>query len=392
MARAACIPLLFCFMIRTISLINCQSWDNGTIELATDRVNVLQAPNNAGKSVLFKMLKITANPKAYTASQRRELIRWETNGAIILFTFEDGTAGYTQVLPTGVSYFYNGNMYATPPEEYLANIGLLTNNGMIANLMDATQELLLVNPALSANYDLMQLLVHNDHMENIRENTEKNLKTYNIKSGMLSMVAGVLENQLKQYQYTDIEKRTRDLEVGELCYHMIYDVMIPVAKEIVNLTPVEQQHDFQSLQHIYAVLEQLASVKFEELETKIFNKQLWGIFHVAEDLNALPLKDMGVSGFDSSLADVFDAWSKLAELDLYNVFVETPKDCTQIYEALLMFENLNLDAVTYIDGIADNIKALKQQLQDMKAVQECPIYGNVIYDGESCQPYGGSEA
>ena len=56
-------------MIHSVRLINCQSWENGIIPLAQDRINVLRADNNSGKSVFFKMLKITACPGYFTPKE-----------------------------------------------------------------------------------------------------------------------------------------------------------------------------------------------------------------------------------------------------------------------------------------------------------------------------------
>lgn len=371
-------------------MINCQSWDNDTIELATDRVNVLKAPNNAGKSVLFKMLKITADPKAYTASQRSELIRWGTGGAAIVFTFTDGSTGYTQVKPTGVSYCYNGNMYATPPAEYLEKIGLLTNNGMIANLMDAVQDLLLVNPALRANYDLMQLLVHNDNLESIRENTENNLKTYNIKSDTLNMVSGILEKQLTQYQYIDIEKRSRELETGELCYHIMYDVLLPIIKETSKLA-VGLSQDFKLLQRVFDVLETMSGINFNALDVKHFDQGLWELFNAAEKIGSLQFADVETPKFDEDLLKIFDVLQSVKGMDFASIYTEEPMDYTDLYHVLTDIADLKLTDVVYMDGIQAQIASLKKELQDRQAVQECPIYGRVIYDGEECKPYGGTE-
>ena len=45
-------------MIETIQLVNCQSWQNGSFTLSRDKINVIIAKNDTGKSVLMKMLKI----------------------------------------------------------------------------------------------------------------------------------------------------------------------------------------------------------------------------------------------------------------------------------------------------------------------------------------------
>lgn len=350
-------------------------------------MNVLEADNNAGKSVLFKMLKITADPKYYTAAERRELIRWGTNGAIILFTFTDGTQGYTQVLPNGTSYFYNGNMHATPPKEYLEKIGLLTSNGMVANLIDTRQDLLLVDPTLSANYDLMQLLIHNDALENIRENTESNLKTYNIKSDTLAMVYRVLENQLAQYKYTDIKKREQSYEIGKLCYDMVYDTIIPIWKLVEDISSVAEYKDFDLYQDVLGVAETVDSLQLKNLAVPDFDAGLLDLHYVLDTVSGLRLRDLEVSQFDESNMALLDCLQKCADMDFTKIYVKEQPDLSNVYEALSALSKLRYFDVSIDDSVHQSILELQKTLKDMNAVYECPVYGSIVYDGETCKPY-----
>lgn len=374
-------------MIKTISLINCQSWDNSTIELATDRVNVLEAENNVGKSVLFKMLRITADPKAYSAAERRQLIRWETNGAIALFCFDDGTQGYTQVMPNGVSYYYNGHMYAAPPAEYLEKIGLLTSNGMIANFITGAQSLLLVDPTLRANYDLMQLLVHDENLENVRDHTEANIKSYNIKSDMLNMVAGVIENQLRQFQYTDIEKKKKNYEIGSVCYELIYDVIIPVQKQIAEMENVSAALNFEDLQIAYGVLEELSALNFASLERQKFDPELLQMFHVLDAVSDARFGELAVCEYDTRCEVLYDVLTKVSGISFEQLYVEEQADLRQPLEVLQKLSSLDVYEVYVDPDLQKTIKELQAQLQDAEAFYECPIYGQIMYDGDYCRPY-----
>ena len=48
-------------MIVQVQMINFQRWKNSTFDLATDWLNLIIADNCTGKSVFFKLLKITTN-------------------------------------------------------------------------------------------------------------------------------------------------------------------------------------------------------------------------------------------------------------------------------------------------------------------------------------------
>lgn len=378
-------PILF--MIRSISLINCQSWDNSTIELATDRVNVLQATNNVGKSVLFKMLKVTANPKCYPLNKLRELIRWGTSGAIILFTFTDGTQGYTQVLPTGVSYFYNGTMYATPPKEYLDKIGLLTSNNMIANLIDARQDLLLVDPSLSANYDLMQLLVHNDELENVRDHVEATLKTHSIKSDTLAMVSRVLQSQLAQYEYTDIEKRERNLEIGQLCYDIVYDTLIPVWKLIESIGTDVKWMDFNKLGNVLNAVTTISEVNFQSIGVPEFNSTLLSFNEVLQQIAQIDFTKLYVPEFKAANKEIYTVLNLISEMNFGSVYSKEYKSFDDVYNVLSVLDSVPFENLAVDDQAKESMNLLQEQLKELNAFYECPIYGQVMYDGQDCKPY-----
>lgn len=91
-------------MIVQVQMINCQSWKNSTFDLATDRINVIIADNGTGKSVFFKMLKITTNPNYFSRAERKDLIRRHEECATILFKFDDGSIAATKVFQTYWSY------------------------------------------------------------------------------------------------------------------------------------------------------------------------------------------------------------------------------------------------------------------------------------------------
>lgn len=76
-------------MLKSVRLVNCQSIKDITFNFATDRLNVIAANNSVGKSVLFKMLKITADPKQLpTIEERSQLIRHGAESAIFVAVFK----------------------------------------------------------------------------------------------------------------------------------------------------------------------------------------------------------------------------------------------------------------------------------------------------------------
>lgn len=101
-------------MLLEARFINCQSMRDLTMHFATDKLNVIAADNSVGKSVLFKMLKVTANPKTLaTIEERRQLIRYGEQYAGFICAFDDGSIGATLVYPNKVIYKYRGNVKNT---------------------------------------------------------------------------------------------------------------------------------------------------------------------------------------------------------------------------------------------------------------------------------------
>ena len=135
-------------MLKSVRLVNCQSIKDITFNFATDRLNVIAANNSVGKSVLFKMLKITADPKQLpTIEERSQLIRHGAESAIFVAAFSDGAIGLTVVYPNRVIYRYaqlpelGFDTFAEPPEIYLKQLGLLIDERTkyVATIIDTDQ-------------------------------------------------------------------------------------------------------------------------------------------------------------------------------------------------------------------------------------------------------------
>ena len=80
-----------------IRLVNCQSWKDGVIEFSKG-LNVIRANNNTGKSVIFKMLKVTCNPESLDKADREDIIRRGSEYAEVTYLFDDSVPAYCIVL------------------------------------------------------------------------------------------------------------------------------------------------------------------------------------------------------------------------------------------------------------------------------------------------------
>ena len=77
--------------IKLVRMNNCQSWADGSpaLNLSMDKINVISAENETGKSVMWKMITTMCFPHDYY--DINDLIRTDSNAAQIMFLMEDNT-------------------------------------------------------------------------------------------------------------------------------------------------------------------------------------------------------------------------------------------------------------------------------------------------------------
>ena len=214
-------------MIHSVKLINCQSWADGVIPLAQDRINVLRADNNSGKSVLFKMLKITACPGYFTPKERKKLIRNGCDSANILYAFTDGSIGVCAVYPTRVMYLYaedgkNFEKYEEPPQEMIMKLGIIHNSDkFVANIIDMDQSLLLVDSNVHENYELIKLLTENESLNELKTKIQLNLEDFKVKESDLRFQSLDIESLLENTEYKDVNKIKARINRSELLLELL---------------------------------------------------------------------------------------------------------------------------------------------------------------------------
>lgn len=382
-------------MLKSIRMINCQSWQDSTIELAADRLNVLQADNNVGKSVLFKMLKITADPKHYSAAERRELIRWNCACAAIMYFFTDGSLGYVKVYPTTVIYGYSedGSRVTeskVPSKVMLEKIGLLTDDSFVANIIDTEQDLLLVNPKLRANYNLMKLLVFNDDLEKLREKAENIQDRVTKAKSNLKYSLAEIEKSLVDVQYVDLASMERKLELAEVCHSVLFQVLIPLYKKMVVLS--EETRDALPFKELLSVADTalcLDSIDIENIGIDYFDENLIVLMQVLENVSSVMCKDTGVTDFDENLVQVMNVLDSLSSIEIpcVEAFDESLLSVLQVLDCI---ESIKVSDVNrYLEEAATALAEKEQLIEQLKGMGtsiKCPIHGEVIYNGEECVP------
>lgn len=391
-------------MLTKIRFINCQSFKDVTYELATDKLNVIIAENDTGKSIVFKMLKLAGCPKYYDKEYRRELIRHGADHASVGFEFDDGAAAVMNVFPERVIYLYqspSGVQYQPslePPREFVEHLGLLADgdNDFIANIIDADQDLLLVNSNLAYNFALIKLIVFNDDLDNLNEKIDTIVQEYQGYIRNVGSAAGVYEYQLKNLAYRDVNALEQAVDKATMACNSMYSFIgcYDVLERLSSGTAVLRDYDFLLL-----VCKLLAACErsFSALKSVSVSKPSLQIADVELETKLQEVKDY---------LEVFTGKVKEPPSEKLITVLENLEEITKRFSSFNISEDRSklvsvVDVLKKVETIHDSlmllnqscqcktsttkfITELKEELVSAGSEYDCPIYGKVVYNGEYC--------
>lgn len=363
-------------MIDQIRLKNCQSWKDITITLSQDTVNVLVAQNDTGKSVLFKILKLAGCPNYYSEKDRVDLIRRGCSFAQAVFKFTDGSFAIMRIERTGTLYFFLEDSkaplipYLEPPSEMVNHLGLLVSGEerFIANIIDTDQGLLLVDPKLKSNYELVRMIATCEELDTVRDNVEaliKEFRSYNLR---VHDKSNLLERQLTQLKFTDVAAMQEKYERCNLAFDTLYSLCDVLDSAAVVASYCTVATDFDELLNVASILEELESV-------------------------CRLVKGVVVQPFVSSLVPLADALIDLESIGEWVERVSPLSDvsgCEQCVGLLEVVDSLfslcsSLEVSLYQAVVCNQeVENLNRAFRESGRVVDCPIYGEVVFDGEKC--------
>lgn len=434
------------YMISQIKLINCQSWRDVTINLAKDKLNVLIAENNTGKSVLFKILKISACSSVYDREDQKSLISWGADYASAIYVCDEERYVIVQIFPNKVIYRYKQGMDSQwestlyPTQKILDALDLLSNDAekFIVNIIDTDQSLLLVKKNLKANLDLISFIVANENLDNLDLRTselQKEFRSYEVRVHSHVEYLQTVVNDIKYVDTYDLEKSI------SVCRAAIdtFRVLSRVTNLLQTLHPMlEFARDYDSLLSTFDVLQSLEDVELnnlvvrghdydlsslhvlEKLETVEDSLSLVAIkgnnlssdfVSVLQELESINLSQVFLNSRDKNFSNLEDITDSLYVLDTafeqlmrykqtikmlgiydcgseqsFNTLTDVFSlfDCLQDADIELSKLKSSLDNIDIVKHTIDEIKTL---LKDNYEVLQCPIHGEVVFDGDNCIPY-----
>ena len=413
-------------MIKQMRLINCQSWKDSTINFADGKLNIVRAPNNAGKSVLFKMLKISASPNFFTREKRKDVIRWGSDCAQAIYLFEDGCIGAVSVYTNQVLYMFKEadsdvwQKSLTPSTKMIEELGfLVSDNGkFIANIIDEDQNLLLIDSDSKNTIEFISMLCINPAVDECREKVKT--LTMNANEDLTRVDSRLLKvsDALDKIQYLDVNAMQNKVNELMLMKSVMYD-LISLAKKSSGLQDgILFCKDYDTLESLAEVLSLVESIHLQECDVGSFDLQILELCELLCELETINLKDLQ-SKFKNIPTDYVDILENLEKINLIDL--EIPKkipdiEMVDLLESLEKIKLIDLQTMTEppASEIADALQSLeliKDKCEDakhhlriaaesyeyMKKLEadftnsgiehRCEIYGKVIFDGQNCVPF-----
>lgn len=407
----------------SIRMVGCQSWEDGVIPLADGIVNVLRAGNSSGKSVLFKMLKITAQSDYFTAKERKRLIRYGCDCAMILYAFSDGSVGGCCVYPTKVIYLFaeDGKTFERSLEadgRLLERLGLVVSDKFVANIIDMDQPLLLVDSNVYENYELIKLLTESPELTIVKERVKLNLDRLKESYIQASELQGTLERRLDSISYQSVEEMQQRLDEAKKLETSL-EILCSVLEtaERVSTVPVLDWEEIcrvldglELVEGLFSEMGKVESVNGKGLEAVELAFQL---IEAALSLESAQRIDWQIAG---QVLELIGWVSELRRVKLTDSSgLEAIELALQLVEAVLSLEkaeevDLRIEQLLELLGWSNELRSLiealaqnsekkleaelewqrlEKELRENNRVLQCPTFGEVVFDGISCTLLGG---
>ena len=399
-------------MIKELSLVNCQSWENEVLKLAADRVNILCADNNVGKSVFGKMLRNAVFPdRLRTKEVRMQYIRHGAPYAQLGMLGDDGAVVLFRIYPDRVIYAYRevGKdkfiMSPTIPDTMVRMLGLRYNDKshLITNVIDAGQQLFLVNSDQQANNSIILEYMTDDEIEGFLAYMEELYRQTVTSSDSVYSRFRYVTGQLDELKHVNTDfmeqsiNRTQTLmqlldrltEAGGKLHTIRQDgggeldfgVLLPLAELALKCRRAEGYHakvqSFNSMDYALAGF----GAKVQSVSRLIGNARVTEL----GDYQRMRV----IEKVATKIATVRDAIggihpSKLPTLAAKPQLLTVTEKGQEVLRLQRALDHSVQEAARCNCFIA---KAREQLLQGGKSV-DCAVYGKVVYDGKTCIPLG----
>lgn len=329
-------------LISILRLINIQSYEDVTFRLS-DGVNVLTAPNETGKSVMFKVFRQMCNGNWYGRGTNKSLIRRGASKgtALLVVPYENGLHKIVfEVYPTYQIYrLFDGD---TPvcswqqdslPDDIAEILGWYydRDSKILLNLCDQELDMPFVNSNESFNYEALRFVLLDPELERARFNIGEWLYQLSEKIDIVATRKTAFESLIKGQTRVDtvalensIKKREKLVGIADVACELValLDSCCELEKPSFNTIDTESvdasMDAITGLRDLGLVLQQAITEKKPEFN-KIDGERVEGGIQKCKALQALR----------SSLVCVLNDMDKYKALKMK---VKNAKECIQRFE------------------------------------------------------------
>ena len=174
-------------MFSAIRLKNIQSFEDVTFHMGTG-VNVLSAPNETGKSIIFKVCRLMCDANWYGRGEAKTVIRRGCDSGIALFSVQADDGAYIIIFHLYKTYQtyelrFNNEVVDrwkqnTLPEEIRSVLGWRydSSSKILLNLCDQELDMPFVNSNERYNFEALRFITQDQALERSRENIAEWIK------------------------------------------------------------------------------------------------------------------------------------------------------------------------------------------------------------------------
>jgi hypothetical protein len=323
--------------------------------------------------------------------------------------FSDGSCGGLLLRRPGfIQYVYRSSneepfeVAVAPIPVFMNKLGVIVEGGdFILNILDSTQELLLVNSSPKTNFNLVKLIAYDENLERICERSKSERIVYHeLKNALESRLAG-FRSVLELNEYVNTVSLEQSITVVEQLLP-VTSVVLSIIKSAGELRFVSEFSAIRldSVESLLDVLDFV--VEFEQLvarlsaerkvNSEVVDDLLFALDVIAEaERSLLGLKYSGLK-FTLSKQSIVDGvlrltWTLTQIMSAvkclrYSRFISDDVililpviDCLDLVESGV--GNL------VIEQGEDEARELLRELEESGLVVECPVKGSVVYCEES---------
>ena len=395
--------------LKIMRLVNCQSWSNSVIGLS-EGLNVIKAPNNTGKSVIFKILKAVCSPKYYNNEERAGLIRDNAEYAEATYLFTDNSMAIVRIFKNKTIYYFTNDKdksqftatQDTPPPKLIENLNMLVEpeSGFIVNLLDLDQDLFLVKSDSKSNHNIIKVLAEHDGLRRLCTLFRDKIPRVKEELLRLRSTEERLAYQISQMQYINIDELESEVNEKEFLVEqlkLMRDLYINTDSLLPLMSDAKPYDDLILLSSLGQELERLdLNIDYSILGLNI-NQDNINLCDIGVQLESIynTLNNIINSSYDDTLCELaldlidivntYDSIDNSVSLDkLDNIeFLLNLLDTfillhSKFLQARQMILKLETDKLT-LDSLKESMNVEGRELK-------CPLYGTIkVIDGK-CIP------